>query len=96
MGEEIKEKDTIGGEKKKWIEGGMGGKGREDSKTQGQTDRSNHTQKEGTAKGFTETLPAAAAAKSLQSCPTLCTPETAAHQAPPSLGFSRHFLGQNK
>ena len=28
-----------------------------------------------------------AAAKSLQSCPTL--PQTAAHQAPPSLGFSR-------
>ena len=73
MGEEIKEKDTIGRGKKKWIEGGMGGKGREDSKTQGQTDMSNHTQKEGTAKGFTETLPAAAA-KSFQSCPTLCTP----------------------
>ena len=73
MGEEIKEKDTIGREKKKWIEVGMGGKGREDSKTQGQTDMSNHTQKEGTAKGFTETLPAAAA-KSFQSCPTLCTP----------------------
>ena len=32
---------------------------------------------------------AAAAAKLLQSCPTLCNPETAAHQAPPSLGFSR-------
>ena len=32
---------------------------------------------------------AAAAAKSLQSCPTLCDPKTAAHQAPPSLGFSR-------
>ena len=32
---------------------------------------------------------AAAAAKSLQSCLTLCDPETAAHQAPPSLGFSR-------
>ena len=30
-----------------------------------------------------------AAAKSLQSCPTLCDPVTAAHQAPPSLGFSR-------
>ena len=29
---------------------------------------------------------AAAAAKSLQSCPTLCDPITAAHQAPPSLG----------
>ena len=39
---------------------------------------------------------AAAAAKSLQSCPTLCaTPWTAAHQAPPSLGFSRqeHWSG---
>ena len=42
----------------------------------------------------------AAAAKSLQSCPTLCDPQTA-HQAPPSLGFSRqehwsgcHFLLQ--
>ena len=43
-----------------------------------------------------------AAAKSLQSCPTLCdptdssaTPQTAAHQAPPSLGFSRqeHWSG---
>ena len=32
---------------------------------------------------------AAAAAKSLQSCLTLVTPETAAHQAPLSLGFSR-------
>ena len=33
---------------------------------------------------------AAAAAKSLQSCPTLCDPrDTAAHQAPLSLGFSR-------
>ena len=32
----------------------------------------------------------ATAAKSLQSCPTLCNPkETAAHQAPPSLGFSK-------
>ena len=37
---------------------------------------------------------AAAAAKSLQSCPTLCDPK-AAHQAPPSLGFSRqeHWSG---
>ena len=25
-----------------------------------------------------------------QSCPTLATPWTAAHQAPPSMGFSRH------
>ena len=32
---------------------------------------------------------AAAAAKSRQSCPTLCDPIDAAHQAPPSLGFSR-------
>ena len=31
----------------------------------------------------------AAAATSLQSCPTLCDPVEAAHQAPPSLGFSR-------
>ena len=29
----------------------------------------------------------AAAAKSLQSCPTLCDPQMAAHQAPPSMGF---------
>ena len=38
---------------------------------------------------------AAAAAKSLQSSPTLCDPMTAAHQAPPSLGFSRqqHWSG---
>ena len=37
----------------------------------------------------------AAAAKSLQSCPTLCDPQMAAHQAPPSLGFSRqeHWSG---
>ena len=32
---------------------------------------------------------AAAAAKSLQSCPTLCDPIEAAHQAPLSLGLSR-------
>jgi len=32
---------------------------------------------------------AAAAAKSLQSCPTLCDPIDDSHQAPPSLGFSR-------
>ena len=31
----------------------------------------------------------AAAAKSHQSCPTLCDSQTAAHQAPLSLGFSR-------
>ena len=38
---------------------------------------------------------AAAPAKSVQSCPTLCNPQTAAHQAPPSLGFSRqeHWSG---
>ena len=35
------------------------------------------------------TYAAAAAAKSLQSCPTLATPWTAAYQAPPSTGFSR-------
>ena len=32
---------------------------------------------------------ALAAAKSLQSCPTLCDPIDGGHQAPPSLGFSR-------
>jgi len=32
---------------------------------------------------------AAAAAKLLQSCPTPSDPWTAAHQAPPSMGFSR-------
>ena len=44
---------------------------------------------------------AAAAANSIQSCPLCATPETAAHQAPPSLGLSRkehwrglHFLLQ--
>ena len=38
---------------------------------------------------------AAAAAKSLQSCLTLCDPTAAAHQAPPSPGFSRqeHWSG---
>ena len=38
---------------------------------------------------------AAAAAKSLQSCPTLCDPIDGSHQAPPSLGFSRqaHLSG---
>ena len=37
----------------------------------------------------------AAAAKLFQSCLTLCDPETAAHQAPLSLGFSRqeHWSG---
>ena len=40
-------------------------------------------------------LTAAAAAKSLQSCPTLCDPMDGTHQAPPSLGFSRqeHWSG---
>ena len=33
---------------------------------------------------------AAAAAKSLQSCPTLCDPIDGSDQDPPSLGFSRH------
>ena len=39
--------------------------------------------------------PAVAAAKSLQSCPTLCNPVDSSHQAPPSLGFSRqeHWSG---
>ena len=37
----------------------------------------------------TEPSAAAAAAKSLQSCPICVTPQTAAYQAPPSLGFSR-------
>ena len=39
--------------------------------------------------------PAAAAAVSVQSCLTLCDPTEAAHQAPPSLGFSRqeHWSG---
>ena len=36
-----------------------------------------------------DNIPAAAAAKLLQSCPTLCDPIDGAHQAPPSLGFSR-------
>ena len=38
---------------------------------------------------------AAAAAKLLQSCPTLCDPRDGTHQAPPSLGFSRqeHWSG---
>jgi len=37
----------------------------------------------------------AAAAKSLQSCPTLCDPGDGSLQAPPSLGFSRqeHWSG---
>jgi len=38
---------------------------------------------------------AAADAKSLQSCLTLCDPTDGTHQAPPSLGFSRqeHWSG---
>ena len=38
---------------------------------------------------------AAAAAKSLQSCPTLCDPIDSSPQVPPSLGFSRqeHWSG---
>ena len=43
--------------------------------------------------GVRDMLAAAAAAKSLQSCPTLCDPTDAAHQAPPSLGFSRQMSG---
>ena len=39
--------------------------------------------------GLTTAAAAAAAAKSLQSCPTLSDPWTAAYQAPPSMGFSR-------
>ena len=40
-------------------------------------------------------IQSAAAAKSLQSCPSLCNPILAAHQYPPSLGFSRqeHWSG---
>ena len=42
-----------------------------------------------------ESLDAAAAAKLLQSCPTLCNPIDAAHLAPPFLGLSRqeHWSG---
>ena len=38
---------------------------------------------------------AAATAKSLQSCPTLCDPIDGSRKAPPSLGFSRqeHWSG---
>ena len=41
------------------------------------------------------TTAAAAAAKSLQSCPTLCDPIGGSPQAPPSLGCSRqeHWSG---
>ena len=43
----------------------------------------------------THIITAAAAAKSLQSVRLCATPQTAAHQAPPSLGFSRqeHWSG---
>ena len=42
-----------------------------------------------------KTAAAAAAAMSLQSCPTLCDPIDGSHQAPRSLGFSRqeHWSG---
>ena len=46
------------------------------------------------AGGFFTTEPPTAA-KSLQSCPTLCDPIDGSHQAPLSLGFSRqeHWSG---
>ena len=43
----------------------------------------------GAPKSLQMVIAAAAAAKSLQSCPTLCDPIDGSHQAPPSLGFSR-------
>ena len=45
--------------------------------------------------GAAQLMCAAAAAKSLQSVRLCATPQTAAHQAPPSLGFSRqgHWSG---
>ena len=45
--------------------------------------------------GETVETVAAAAAKSLLSCPTLCNPIDGSHQAPPSLGFCRqeHWSG---
>ena len=47
------------------------------------------------SQGIRAASAAAAAAKSLQSCPTLCDPIDGSHQAPPSLGFSRqeHWSG---
>ena len=44
---------------------------------------------------FPPNLGIGAAAKLLQSCPTLCDPIDSTHQAPPSLGFSRpeHWSG---
>ena len=46
-------------------------------------------------KGFEAWLSAAAAAKSLQSCPTLCDPIDGSPQGSPSMGFSRqeHWSG---
>ena len=47
-------------------------------------------------KCYVRHVAAAATAKSLQSCPTLyLTSQAAAHQAPPSMGFSRkeHWSG---
>ena len=51
--------------------------------------------------GVRDMLAAAAAAKSLQSCPTLCDPTDAAHQLPrpwdspgKNTGVGRHFLLQ--
>ena len=45
--------------------------------------------------GWTIKKAAAVAAKSHQSCLTLCNPMTAAHQAPPSMGFcsQEHWSG---
>ena len=44
---------------------------------------------------FSSLIHLAAAAKSLQSCPSLCDPIDGSHQAPPSLRFSRqeHWSG---
>ena len=43
----------------------------------------------GAPKSLQMVTAAAAAAKLLQSCPTLCGSKAAAHQAPLSMGFSR-------
>ena len=45
--------------------------------------------------GCVESIAAAAAAATLQSCPTLCDPTEGSHQAPPCLGVSRqqHWSG---
>ena len=57
----------------------------------------NHSQERATDRKHLHLIwhAAAAAAKSLQSCPTLCDPIDAARQALPSLGFSRqeHWSG---